>query len=339
MPRRRALITANFSRSALEKLSAHVDVVYKPWGETKRVLSEVELVEELHSSGASILVVELEHVSGEVLEGAKLELVGICRNDPRRSVDLEVATARGVPVIYTPGRNYNAVAELTVAVMLTLLRKVVYADRLLRSGKVAVSSTEDFAEYYNAYRGWELRGKIVGIIGLGKIGFRVAQLLRAFGARILVYDPHVDEERVSSVGGERVDLDTLLRSSDIITVHAPPSPETAGMIGRREIELMKPTAFLLNLANPVVVDEDALYEALKSRRIAGAALDVFTEEPVDSANRFLELDNVVVTPHIGGNTFETIERQSWMITEDILRFLRGERPRFLLNPKVWRSGS
>jgi D-3-phosphoglycerate dehydrogenase len=102
---------------------------------------------------------------------------------------------------------------------------------------------------------------------------------------------------------------------------------------------MKPTALLLNLANPVVVDEDALYEALKSRRIAGAALDVFTEEPVDSTNRFLELDNVVATPHVGGDTFETVERQSWMVTEDILRFLRGERPRFLLNPEVWRSGS
>jgi len=339
MPKRKALITANFSRSALERLRAHVDVVYEPWGETRRVLSEAELVEELRSSGADILVVELEHVSREVLEGAELRLVGICRNDPRRSIDLEAATARGVPVIYTPGRNYNAVAELTVAVMLALLRKVVFADRLLRSGKVTVSSTEDFAEYYNAYRGWELRGKTVGIIGLGKIGFRVAQLLRAFDVRILVYDPYVGEDRVGSVGGERVDLETLLKSSDIVTVHVPPSPETVGLIGRREIELMKPTAFLLNLANPVVVDEDALCEALKSRRIAGAALDVFTEEPVDSTNRFLELDNVVVTPHIGGDTFETVERQSWMVTEDILRFLRGERPRFLLNPEVWRSGS
>jgi D-3-phosphoglycerate dehydrogenase len=339
MPRPRALITANFSKSALEKLSANLDVIYRPWGETKRVLSEVELAEALRSLGAEILVVELEHVSREVLEGANLKLVGICRNDPRRSIDLEAARARSVPVIYTPGRNYNAVAELTIAVMLALLRKVVFADRLLRSGRVFISSTEDFTEYYNTYRGWELQGKTVGIIGLGKIGFRVAQLLRAFDVKILVYDPYVSEERVSSVGGERVELETLLRNSDIVTVHAPPSPETAGMIDKREIELMKPTAFLLNLANPVVVDEDALYEALKNKRIAGAALDVFTEEPVDSTNRFLEFDNVVVTPHIGGDTFETIERQSLAITEDILRFLRGERPRFLLNPEVWRNGS
>lgn len=312
-----------------------MDVIYQPWGDTGRVLSEGELVDTLNAHKAEILVVELERVDREVIERTGLRLLGVCRNDPRRSVDLEAATRRGIPVVYTPGRNYSAVAELTVAVMLALLRKVVFADRLLKSGKVSVSSTEEFARYYNLYRGLELSGKTVGIIGLGRIGFRVAKILKCFGVKLLVYDPYVSESRVACVGGERVDLERLLRESDIVTIHVPPSEETMGLIGKRELELMKPTAFLLNLANPVVVDEDALYEALKQGRIAGAALDVFTEEPVDSSNRFLQLDNVIVTPHIGGNTFETIERQSQMIVEDVLRFLRGERPLHLLNPEVW----
>ena len=337
MPRHRALITANFSQSALAELRRYLDVVYRPWGETGAVLSEDELARDLRSLQADILVVELERVSREVIEAVDLKLIGVCRNDPKRSVDLAAATERGVPVIYTPGRNYNAVAELTIAVMLALLRRVVLADRLLRGGKVSISSSEEFTRYYNLYRGYELSGKTVGIIGLGKIGFRVAQLLRGFGVRILAYDPYVSEARAASVGAELVDLETLLRESDIVTIHVPPTEETVGLIGKREIELMKPTAVLLNLANPVVVDEDALYEALKQGRIAGAALDVFSEEPVDSSNRFLQLDNVVVTPHIGGDTYETIERQSWMITGDILRFIRGERPRHLLNPEVWKG--
>ncbi|MEM1522562.1 MAG: 2-hydroxyacid dehydrogenase [Thermofilaceae archaeon] len=331
-----ALVTARFDEKAIEKLREYIDVTYQSWCETKRVISQEELIELANSLKANILIVELEHVDREVIERVDgLKLVGVCRNDPGRNVDLEAATERGVPVIYTPGRNANAVAELTVAVILMLLRKLSSICFKLKSGAVRIDSFEDFAKYYSDWMGSELYGKTVGIVGLGRIGYRVAEILRAFGARILVYDPYVHDERVKSVGGERVDLETLLRSSDIVTLHVPPTEETVNMIGRREIELMKPTAILVNLANPVVVDEDALYDALRRRRIAGAALDVFYEEPVDSSNRFLQLENVVVTPHIGGNTVETIRRHSWMIVEDVLRYLRGERPLHLANPKVW----
>lgn len=332
----RALVTARFDEKAVEELGEYIDVVYRSWSETKRVLSQRELVELANSLEANILIVELEQVDREVIESVEgLKLVGVCRNDPRRNVDIEAATERGVPVIYTPGRNTNAVAELTVAVMLVLLRRLPMIYFKLRSGSVRIDSFEAFAEHYNDWLGSELHGKTVGIVGLGRIGYRVAEILRAFGARILVYDPYVSDERVKSVGGERVDLETLLRGSDIVTLHVPPTEETVNMIGRREIELMKPSAVLVNLANPVIIDEDALYDALWRGRIAGAALDVFYEEPVDSTNRFLQLDNVVVTPHIGGNTVETIRRHSWMIVEDVLRCLRGERPLHLANPEVW----
>lgn len=332
----RALVTAEFESAALRKLREHLDVVYESWRETKRVLDQRELVELVNSLEAEIIIVELEHVDREVIRGIeRLRLVGVCRSDPRRNVDLEAATERGVPVVYTPGRNTNAVAELAVAVILALLRKLPTVSFRLKSGTVRVGSFEEFAGYYSEWQGGELQGRTVGIVGLGRIGYRVAELLRAFGARIIVYDPYVADERVKSVGGERVDLETLLRVSDIVTLHVPPTEETVNMVGRREIELMKPTAFLVNLSNPAVVDEDALYEALERGRIAGAALDVFYDEPVDSTNRFLRLENVIVTPHIGGNTFETVARHSWMMVEDVLRFLRGERPIHLANPEVW----
>lgn len=331
---KRVLVTAALSKSALGELKKHFDVDYRSWVETRRVLSEDELRRALDEGGFDALVMELERASGEVLEAPSLKVVCVCRNDPSRSVDLERAAEKPVLVTYTPGRNANAVAELTVALMLALLRKVVYADRRLRSG-VTVSDFEDFARFRKELEGSELSGKTVGIIGLGKIGGRVAELLSGFNVRIYAYDPYVDPEKARRLNVELVDLETLLRESDVVTVHVPPSPETVNLVGEREIGMMKESAVLLNLANPVVVDEDALYRALESGRIAGAALDVFTEEPVDSSNRFLKFDNVIVTPHIGGNTVETVERQSRMVVEDLLKIARGEKPARLLNPEVW----
>ncbi|MCS7104090.1 MAG: NAD(P)-binding domain-containing protein [Thermofilaceae archaeon] len=332
----RALITANFDKEALNELGKYLEVEYRAWNITKHVLSQTELLEHLNSSRSDILIVELEHVDQEVIDNAKdLKLIGVCRNDPRRNVDIEAATARGIPVIYTPGRNTNAVAELVVAAIILLLRKITSINLSLKSGSIRIESFKDFVKYYEEWRGGELCGKTVGIIGLGRIGYRVAELIRAFGAQVLVYDPYVPEEKVKNVGGTKVDLKTLLLNSDIVTLHVPPLETTVNMIGRRELELMKPGALLVNFSNPTVVDEDALYEALSQRRIAGAALDVFYEEPVDSSNRFLKLDNVLVTPHVGGNTSETVKRQSFMILDDVLRFLRGEKPARLANPEVW----
>jgi len=334
----RALITAPFHKDALEALKKHIDVNYRNWVKSKKVLTEKELIEIINQENIDILVVEAENVDKDVINNTNLKLIGFCRNDPKRNIDLEAANKKKIPVIYTPGRNANAVAELTIAHILAALRKIVFADRLLKSGHVKIESMEDFINMYEKLRGYELSGKTVGIVGLGRIGYRVAEKLRGFNVRILVYDPYVSDEKIKSVNGKRVDLDTLLRESDIVTIHAAPTLETIELIGKSEIEKMKPTAFLFNLASPVIVDEDALFEALKKRRIAGAGLDVFGDEPVESTNRFLKLDNVVVTPHIGGDTFETIEVQSWMITEDILRFLRGERPKFLLNPQIYDEG-
>jgi D-3-phosphoglycerate dehydrogenase len=175
--------------------------------------------------------------------------------------------------------------------------------------------------------GVELGNLTIGIIGFGQIGQRVAKrLYNGFGSSILYYDPYVSEDHpvVLETNARAVKLDILMKESDMITIHTPPNEETEEMINEDMFNLMKPTAHFFNLARSFCIDEDALYDVLKKKRIAGAGLDVFDDEPVDSENRFLEFDNVTVMPHFGGNTSDVIKHQSKMITTDILNFVNGE---------------
>ena len=180
--------------------------------------------------------------------------------------------------------------------------------------------------------GMELSNLKIGIIGMGAIGSRVAKRLAlGFGSQILYYDPYVtaDHPIVKEIKAEAVDLHTLMKESDMVTIHTPPIEETEELIGKEEFALMKPTAHFFNLARSFCIDEDALYQAIEQGRIAGAGLDVFDDEPVDSDNRFLKFDNVTVMPHAGGNTRDVIKHQTDMIVADILRFLNNEPLKFI----------
>jgi len=331
----KALITAPFSESAIERLKKHMDVKYENWRKTNILYQDPkDYIKKIKQEGADVLITEGDEIDREVMEECDIKIIGVCRGDPV-NVDIESATKKGIPVFYTPHRNADAVADLTIALMLSQLRKLIQIDRTLRSGKFYVDTAEALTEMFERFKGTELGNKVVGIVGFGAIGYRVAKRLRfGFGCKILVYDPYTDERLIKEVDGKRVDLHTLLKESDIVTIHAKLTEETIGMIGKKEIELMKPTAYLFNTARSAIVDEDALFEALKNKRIAGAGLDVFDVEPVDSDNRFLQLDNVTVTPHIGGMTIETEERHSMMIVEDIERYLKGERPKYIKNPEI-----
>jgi phosphoglycerate dehydrogenase-like enzyme len=196
------------------------------------------------------------------------------------------------------------------------------------------ASTADYLNAYEEYGGRELGGMSVGIVGLGAIGRAVARRLRGFGSRVVAYDPHVDAAVFESLHAERAALDDLMRQSDIVTVHCQEMPETFGLIGRREIGLMPPGGYLLNLARASIVDEDALYEALVGGHLAGAALDVFRDEPVQPENRFVALPNVLVSPHLGGATRDVVRHQSRMIVDDIEAYLSGKRPVHIVNPQV-----
>ncbi|MDW8045619.1 MAG: hydroxyacid dehydrogenase, partial [Nitrososphaerota archaeon] len=234
------------------------------------------------------------------------------------NVDLEAAIEKGIIVSYTPQANSDSVAEHTITLMLALLKKLNVMARRLKEGLWRDKNI----------LGYELLGKSVGIIGLGAIGYRVAEKMKGFGVRLLAYDPYVPNERAKEVGVELVDLNTLLRESDIVTIHATLTKETTRLIGEKELRMMKKNAIIVNTARGAIIDEKSLIKALKEGWIAGAALDVFEEEPPKPNHPLLNMDNVIATPHSASCTYEAWRREGFMAAEEVLRVLRGEKPRF-----------
>lgn len=334
-----ALITANLEPGVLSRLRELLgDLAVEPWGETGEILQGDEMAEKVRAGGYAHLVVEVDILHEDfwdALGDHPLRTVSVCRADPI-TVDLEAASRRGVPVFYAPARNAQAVAELTIGMMIAFARRLVFAHGLLRSGKFEPASPKDFMKTYGALTGFEIGTRTVGVVGLGAIGRMVAERLRPFGCRLLGCDPYADAARL---GVEAVDLGTLLRESDLVTLHCALTEETRGLLGAAELALLKPTAVLLNLARADVVDGDALYAALAEGRIAGACLDVFHQEPVLPDDRFLTLDNVLVTPHIGGATVDVPVHQSRMILAALEGWAAGAPPPGLLaNPEALSSG-
>lgn len=225
------------------------------------------------------------------------------------NVDLDACRARGIAVTNTPGVNANSVAEHTLALMLAVARQIPAMDRGVRAGQWPRAMLV------------QLEGKTLGVIGLGAIGRRVAALATAFGMRVLATTWGPDEGRAASAGAQHVAIETLLRESDIVSVHLRLSAETNGLLNRERIALMKPTAFLINTARGALVDRDALVSALGDGRIAGAGLDVFHEEPIRADDPLLSLPNVVLTPHNAGTTAEVIDTGLERAVENVARFL------------------
>ncbi|MBI3744502.1 MAG: phosphoglycerate dehydrogenase, partial [Chloroflexi bacterium] len=243
---------------------------------------------------------------------------------------LDAATERGILVVNAPGRNSIAVAELTVGLMLSLARRIPQADAFIKTGR-----WDDPVGGYLGFRGVELAGKTAGIVGLGAIGRMVAQRLAAFDMRLAAHDPYIARDRLGGLPVELLPLDDVLARADYLLVHVPASEATMGMIGEAQLARMKRSACLINASAPGVVNEEALTAALQAHRIAGAALDVFEGQPLPESSPLPTLPNVVLTPHIGGSTLETIDRQSAMIAEDILLTVAGKRPVRLVNAAAW----
>ncbi len=331
----RILITAGFDANGIVLLRKYGDVRYEYYGNTShyggklRVLTGDSLISAL--SGVSIFITEVDQVSQDVLANTDtLKLIAVCRGNPV-NVCVEEATKRGVLVLNTPGRNAEGVAELTVFLMLILARQVPQAVRALQGQEDKFSK---ITRILTECKGTELWNKTVGLVGLGAIGRKVAARLKPFEMNLIAYDPYIDPKIPKELGIELVNLDELLIRSDFVSLHASVTPESRGMLGAREFNLMKPTAYFINTARAALIDETALYEALASHEIAGAGLDVFMDEPPPPDYPLLTLDNVVATPHIGGNTHEVATRQSQIVTSDIMRVLRGERPLYAVNPEV-----
>lgn len=292
--------------------------------------SPKQLVKEI--DGADILVVNYAPVTEEVMDADKnLKLIGVTRGGPV-NVDVQAATKRCILVVNAPERTVDAVADFTIGLMIAEARNLARAYYMLKTGKVLKINPRLFGDAI--IQGIELPGKILGIIGFGRIGRAVAARAKAFGMRILAYDPYVKEDEMRNCGVEPVNLDTLLKESDFISLHVRLTKETEHMIGENEFRKMKNTAYLINTSRGKVVDEKALYKALKEKWIAGAALDVVEEEPISPTNPLLELDKVTITPHIAGLTKEVPLKSALIIADEIMKYVRGERLDRLVNKEL-----
>ena len=323
------LFLAPFDEPELRRLAGRLDVEHVSWTDSRRLHDPDELAAALNELGASVLVVEIDFVFEEVFEAVpSLRFVGVCRAVTNQ-VDVDAATASGVAVVTTPGRNAQAVAEHALGLMLALARRIPEGHDYVTGGRWL-----NPLQPYVDMRGVELAGRTLGIVGLGAIGRRLTELATAIGMTCVAHDPYVDN---SPSGVSLVGLDELLAYSDFVSIHAPMTGETEGLIDGRGLALMKPTAFLVNLSDAGIVDRDALVAALRRETIAGASLDVFETHPIAPDHPLLGLDNVVLTPHVGGATEETVRRHSRMMADDVLRFLDGVRPVNLANPAVWET--
>jgi D-3-phosphoglycerate dehydrogenase len=255
--------------------------------------SSPEFASELKTA-AGLIVRSATRVDAAMLEGAPdLRVVGRAGVGVD-NIDVAAASERGVAVMNSPGGNTISAAELTMALMLAVARRVTEADRSIREGRWERSTLQ----------GVELRGKTLGVIGAGRIGWEVAERCRAFGMRVIVYDPYLALERVDELHPLLVSLDRLIETSDIITLHVPLNAETRGMIGTEALSRMKKGAFVINVSRGGVVDEDALARALTEGWIAGAGLDVYEHEPLSPDSPLLQAPNLVLTPHLGASTKE-----------------------------------
>lgn len=244
------------------------------------------------------------------------------------TVDVEAATERGIPVVYTPGANTDSVVAHAWALLLALARRLPFWHRCVR---------EDWEQRYVAMN-VDLLGRTLGLIGFGRIGRGMVPVAQAFGMRVLAVDPYVEEAQAASAGATLVSLEELLQESDFISLHAPLSEETRGLIDREAVAKMKPGAILVNTARGGLVDLDALEEGLRSGKLAGVGLDVFPVQPPDPNHPLFTYENFLGTPHVAAMTPETDERIALTMAAGMLAVLRGERPANVVNPEVWEKG-
>ena len=311
----KALVTAEFPEDGLAELrSLGYETTHAGWGVTRRAMDAHDLLVALQ--GVEVLICELETVDAAVLAAAaELRLVATCRGNPT-NVDVAAAAQRGVIVLSTPGRNAISVADFTMGLLLAHARRIGPSERQLRERGWM---TDGDLPYFH-FRGPELDGRTIGLVGCGAIGRLVAERASGFGMTVVACDPFIASP---PDGIEPVALDELLVRSDVVSIHCPLTPETSCLIGERELGLMRSDAILVNTARAAIIDEAALLAALRSRSIAGAALDVFWEEPLAHDHPIRELDNVTITPHVAGAADDVQRHHARMILDDIERWQEG----------------
>ena len=267
------------------------------------------------------------HVDADLLRRAASLLIVSSNGAGFDPVDVDACTAAGVLVVNQSGGNANSVAEHALGMLLTLSKRIIEADRALR---------RDRNVNRNALVGNEAQGKTIGIVGLGNVGRRIAELCRGLlRMNVLAYDPYLSASEMALRGGEKVELEDLLRRSDYVSISCPLTRDSRGMIGAREFAMMRPHAFFITTARGFIHDEAALLEAMREKRIAGAGLDVWSKEPPPPEHPLLQFDNVLASPHTAGVTKEARENMGRIAAEQILDAFDGKRPPRIINPEVW----
>jgi phosphoglycerate dehydrogenase-like enzyme len=322
----RVLSSGRLSERWAQRFSEAYDFSHHEWDESQPLATPDALVARI--AGCHVLITEADPVTRDVVARSPDLAIVIDTRAAPINIDVEAASEHGIVVINTPGRNADAVGDLTLMMLIMVARNAWPAMTAVRDGTWMELG---LMPGYLAFQGWELSGKTVGLIGLGATGLATARRLAGFDVRLVAYDPFVAADVAADVGAELVELDRLLRMADFVSLHVPLLPETTGMIGARELGLLKPTAYLINGARAGLVDGEALLETLRGRRIAGVALDVYTREPLPLDDPLLALPNVVLLPHLGGATHEVTDHQSRIAWDSLEAFLAGT-PINVVNP-------
>lgn len=322
MTSHRIFSTAPLRGPGLDLLRELGEVTIDPWIDQHplRLYNSAQLAERAAAEGATVLICEADSCKGPVFE-LGLAAIGSTRGDPT-NVDLPGATAAGIPVLRAPGRNADAVAELAVGLLFAATRRIVPADRDVREGEVY----RDGSIPYQRFRAWQLDGQTVGIIGLGAVGRAAAWRFAGLGMRVISADPFAEDATH--------ELDDLIAEADVISMHAAVTPDTAGLISAERIAAMKPGAVYLNTARAALHDTEALTAALASGHLGAAGLDHFEGEHLAVDHPLTSMPNVVLTPHIGGATYDTEANHTQLIAEGLAALFAGERPANLANPEV-----
>jgi D-3-phosphoglycerate dehydrogenase / 2-oxoglutarate reductase len=320
------LSTAPLRGPGLDRLRELGEVVLDPWIDHRplRLYDPDRLAERATEVGATVLICEADQCAGPVLE-LPLEAIGSTRGDPT-NVDLAGATAHGIPVLRAPGRNADGVAELAVGLLLAATRGIVVADRDVREGEVYRDGTIP----YQRFRGWQLAGRTIGVVGLGAVGRALAWRATGLGMDVISSDPFAPDATH--------ELDGLLAAADVVSMHAAVTPDTLGLMSAERFARMREGAVYVNTARAALHDLDALTRALASGHLAAAALDHFEGEHLPVDHPLAAMPNVVLTPHIGGATYDTEANHTMLMATGLQALFAGERPSNLANPEVLDHG-
>jgi D-3-phosphoglycerate dehydrogenase len=311
------LITAPYNENSRKTVAKALgEVFYYPWKKNGKAYDEDELMELLQQTGAEALITEHDHVTGKVIRTfPQLRFIGVCRGTPS-NVDVETASVYHIPVFYTPARNAQAVAEMFLANVINLMRNTLPAMEWLENESWKAGAHDSYLQF----KGNELAGKTIGMVGFGAIGQRIAEMTQPFPCRIKYYDPYVNGTFDNAAPAA---LEEIFSQSDIVSIHLPANEQTQGMIDASLLKLMKKEAIFVNTSRAMVVKREELLKALLSKSIRGAVLDVFDAEPPDELDyTLIHLPQVLATPHIAGATHEVEDHHAEIMNRNLLNWFQ-----------------